>query len=52
MYFAATGIVVEETTPIPSADRFFIYDPDGDRIEMIQWMTPYDPAASGATTLD
>jgi glyoxylase I family protein len=38
------GLPTEETTPIPGADRFFIYDPDGNRIEIIQWLRPYDPA--------
>ena len=52
IYLAAKGIVVEETTPIPGADRFFIYDPDGNRIEMVQWREPYDPATSGAAALD
>ena len=32
---------VEETTPIPGADRFFTHDPDGNRIEMIQWFEDY-----------
>ena len=35
------GLPVEETTPIPGADRFFIRDPDGNRIEIIQWLRPY-----------
>ncbi len=46
-YFQANGVTTEETTLIPGADRFFIYDPDGNRIEVIQWMQPYDPAVSG-----
>ena len=37
---------LEETTPIPGADRFFIADPDGNRIEIIQWLRSYDPAAN------
>lgn len=40
-YFRAHGIPPEETTPIPGADRFFIWDPDGNRIEIIQWFRPY-----------
>jgi glyoxylase I family protein len=44
MYFHERGIAVQETTPIPGADRFFIADPDGNRIEIIQWHRPYDPA--------
>lgn len=38
----ALGHRVEETTPIPGADRFFTADPDGNRIELIQWSTPWD----------
>jgi hypothetical protein len=26
--------------------------PDGNRIELIQWVEPYDPAESGAAELD
>ena len=37
------GLAVEETVRIPNADRFFVRDPDGDRIEIIQWTAPYDP---------
>lgn len=40
-YFRGHEIMPEETTPIPGADRFFIYDPDGNRIEIIQWLRPY-----------
>jgi catechol 2,3-dioxygenase-like lactoylglutathione lyase family enzyme len=43
-YFQQRGIPTQETTPIPGADRFFISDPDGNRIEIIQWLRPYDPA--------
>jgi glyoxylase I family protein len=48
-YFRAKGLPTEETTPIPGADRFFIHDPDGNRIEFIQWLQPYDPAVSGVS---
>jgi catechol 2,3-dioxygenase-like lactoylglutathione lyase family enzyme len=41
-YFRQRGLEVEETTPIPGADRFFIHDPDGNRIEIIQWLRPYN----------
>lgn len=51
-YFQQHGIATEETTPIPGADRFFLADPDGNRIEIVQWLEPYDPAASGAAELD
>jgi catechol 2,3-dioxygenase-like lactoylglutathione lyase family enzyme len=45
-------VPLEETTLIPGCDRFFVYDPDGNRIEIIQWLEPYDPVASGAAALD
>lgn len=51
-HFAAHSIPTQETTPIPGADRFFLWDPDGNRIEVIQWLEPYDPARSGAMDLD
>ena len=37
----ADAVVVDETTLIPGSDRFFIHDPDGNRIEIIQWFRPY-----------
>jgi catechol 2,3-dioxygenase-like lactoylglutathione lyase family enzyme len=40
-YFREHGVRTEETTPIPGADRFFIYDPDGNRIEIMHWLRPY-----------
>jgi glyoxylase I family protein len=40
-YFRSHGVATTETTPIPGADRFFINDPDGNRIEIIQWLRPY-----------
>jgi glyoxylase I family protein len=48
VHFRGQGIAIQETTPIPGADRFFIQDPDGNRIEIIQWLRPYDPEADGA----
>jgi glyoxylase I family protein len=51
-YCQERGVATAETTPIPGADRFFIQDPDGNRIEVIQWERPYDPAQSGAPQLD
>jgi catechol 2,3-dioxygenase-like lactoylglutathione lyase family enzyme len=51
-YCQEQGIATAETTPIPGADRFFIADPDNNRIEVIQWREPYDPAVSGAAALD
>ncbi len=52
LYFHERGVAMQETGPIPGADRFFIFDPDGNRIEIIQWLQPYDPAVSGATAFD
>jgi len=40
-YFREHSVRTEETTPIPGADRFFIYDPDGNRIEIMHWLRPY-----------
>ena len=51
-YFRMHGIAIQETGPIPGCDRFFIADPDGNRIEMIRWIEPYDPVASGAARFD
>jgi catechol 2,3-dioxygenase-like lactoylglutathione lyase family enzyme len=42
----AHGLTIDETVRIPNADRFFIRDPDGNRIELIQWLKPYDPSAT------
>jgi catechol 2,3-dioxygenase-like lactoylglutathione lyase family enzyme len=36
------GITVEETVPIPGADRFFIHDPDGNLVELIQWKQQWE----------
>ncbi|HBI45356.1 MAG TPA: bleomycin resistance protein [Planctomycetales bacterium] len=44
-YFQERGVPTAETTPIDEADRFFISDPDGNRIEIIQWLQPYGPHA-------
>lgn len=51
-HFRALGIEIQETGPIPHCDRFFVWDPDGNRIEIIHWLEPYDPANSGAAELD
>jgi catechol 2,3-dioxygenase-like lactoylglutathione lyase family enzyme len=51
-HFRAQGVEIQETGPIPHCDRFFVFDPDGNRIEVIQWREPYDPAESGAARLD
>jgi catechol 2,3-dioxygenase-like lactoylglutathione lyase family enzyme len=46
-HFRSHGVPIAETTPIPHCDRFFVNDPDGNRIEIIQWLRPYDPVESG-----
>jgi catechol 2,3-dioxygenase-like lactoylglutathione lyase family enzyme len=51
-FVRSKGIAPEETTKIPGCDRFFLYDPDGNRIEVIQWLQPYDPSLAGAARLD
>lgn len=40
-HLVAHGVAVTETVPIPGADRFFIHDPDGNMVEIIQWIRPY-----------
>jgi catechol 2,3-dioxygenase-like lactoylglutathione lyase family enzyme len=47
-YFQRQGLTVQETTPIPGADRFFIQDPDANRIEIIQWLRPYNSEENAA----
>ena len=51
-HFRGLDVPFDETTKIPDCDRFFIWDPDRNRIEIIQWLEPYDPSRSGATELD
>lgn len=51
-HFRHHEVATQETGPIPHCDRFFVFDPDGNRIEIIQWAEPYDPSVSGATALD
>ena len=51
-HFQSHGVEMQETGPIPHCDRFFVSDPDGNRIELIQWLAPYNPGESGAAQLD
>ncbi|MGL4420357.1 MAG: VOC family protein [Gemmataceae bacterium] len=44
---SARGLPIEETVRIAAAERFFLRDPDGNRIELIQWLRPYHPATDG-----
>jgi catechol 2,3-dioxygenase-like lactoylglutathione lyase family enzyme len=37
----AKGVKIDETIPIPGADRFYIHDPDGNMIELIEWQVPW-----------
>ena len=37
----AKGVDIDEAVVIPGADRFFITDPDGNRIEIIEWKEAY-----------
>ena len=46
-HLARLGIPIEETVRIAAADRFFIRDPDGNQIELLQWRRPYMPDADG-----
>ena len=47
LHFATLGIPIEETVQIAAADRFFVRDPDGNRIEVLHWDRPYDPSRDG-----
>ncbi|HEU4751512.1 MAG TPA: VOC family protein, partial [Armatimonadota bacterium] len=39
---AERGVEIQETVPIAGAERFFIADPDGNNIEVIQWLRRWD----------
>jgi catechol 2,3-dioxygenase-like lactoylglutathione lyase family enzyme len=41
------GVAIEETVKIAAAERFFVRDPDGNRIEILQWLRPYKPEQDG-----
>jgi glyoxylase I family protein len=51
-HFTRHHIPMQETTKIHGADRFFVSDPDGNRVEILQWLEPYDPTIAGAAELD
>ena len=36
-HLRSQGIAITETEPIAGADRFFIQDPDGNSLELIEW---------------
>jgi catechol 2,3-dioxygenase-like lactoylglutathione lyase family enzyme len=46
-HLTSLGVAIEETVKIAAADRFFVRDPDGNRIEILQWVRPFDPEADG-----
>src|SRR4029079_504380 len=46
-HFAKVSVAARETTPIPGCDRFFVGDPDGNLIEIMQWFRPYRPETDG-----
>ena len=48
-HFEAHGVPTDETVRIAAADRFFVRDPDGNRIELLQWERPYNPETDGRT---
>ena len=39
---AGRGVEIQETVPIAGADRFFIADPAGNNLEIIQWFRRWD----------
>lgn len=39
---AGRGVAIQETVPIAGAKRFFIADPDGNNLEIIQWLRRWD----------
>lgn len=46
-HFRSLGIEMAETVAIPGCDRFFIRDPDGNRIEILNWNREYDSEREG-----
>ena len=46
-YLREAGVPFEETVEIPHCDRVFVRDPDGNRIELIQWRRPYNSDVDG-----
>ncbi len=43
----AKGLTIAETVKIAAADRFFVRDPDGNRVELLHWERPYAPDTDG-----
>jgi catechol 2,3-dioxygenase-like lactoylglutathione lyase family enzyme len=46
-HFADHAVPIDETVKIAAANRFFVRDPDGNRIELLEWSRPYTPATDG-----
>jgi catechol 2,3-dioxygenase-like lactoylglutathione lyase family enzyme len=46
-HFRKLGVSIEETVRIEAADRFFVCDPDGNRIELLHWEREYEPRIDG-----
>jgi glyoxylase I family protein len=44
-HLRAGGLELQEAVAIPGADRFFVTDPDGNLLEIIEWQTPYRPVS-------
>jgi catechol 2,3-dioxygenase-like lactoylglutathione lyase family enzyme len=47
VHLTGQGVVISETVKIAAADRFFIRDPFGNRIEILEWTREYDSEADG-----
>lgn len=41
------GLQIDETVKIAAADRFFVRDPDGNRVEILHWDRKFDPIVDG-----
>lgn len=41
LWIKEKGLNIQETVLIPGADRFFVRDPDGNLIEIIEWQEGY-----------
>ena len=46
-HLTGLGVPIEETVKIAAADRFFVRDPDGNRVEILQWVRRDDPEKDG-----
>ena len=46
-HLQSLGLRTAETVKIAAADRFFVTDPDGNRVELLQWTRPYSSEGDG-----